>query len=42
MGEDIKWSRDFSGGLMVKNPPGNAGDSSSILDLETKILHATG
>ena len=41
-GEDVKWSRDFPDGPVVKNPPGNAGDSGSILDLETKILHATG
>ena len=34
--------RDFSGGPVVKNPPSNAGDESSIPGRETKIPHATG
>ena len=32
--------RDFSGGLVVKNPPCNAGDMSSISGRGTKIPHA--
>ena len=35
-----KW--DFPGGPVVKNPPSNAGDSSLIPGLGTKISHATG
>ena len=33
---------DFPGGPVVKNPPSNAGDSGSIPDWGTKILHAEG
>ena len=31
--------RDFTGGSVVKNPPGNAGDMGSISDLATKPVH---
>ena len=31
---------DFSGGLVVKNPPSNAGDMGSIPGWRTKIPHA--
>ena len=34
--------QDFAGGPVVKNPPANAGDMSSILGMGTKIPHATG
>ena len=34
--------RDFPGGPVVKNPPSNAGDTSSIPGQGTKIPHATG
>ena len=34
--------RDFSGGPVVKNPPANAGDMSSIPGPETKNPHAVG
>ena len=33
---------DLPGGIAVKNPPANAGDTGSILGLGTKIPHATG
>ena len=32
---NAKKDRDFPGGPVVKNPPGNAGDSGSILGWET-------
>ena len=32
--------RDFPGGPVVKNPPGNAGDTRSITGWGTKIPHA--
>ena len=32
--------RDFTGGSVVKNPPGNAGDLGSIPGWGTKIPHA--
>ena len=32
--------KDFPGGPMVKNSPGNAGDMSPIPDRTTKIPHA--
>ena len=36
-----KWkNRDFSEGLMIKNPPCNAGDSGSILGQGTQIPRA--
>ena len=35
-------SRDFPGGPVVKNPPSNVGDVSSILGWGTKIPHSTG
>ena len=35
-------SRDFPGGPVVKHPPPNAGDASSIPGWGTKIPHATG
>ena len=31
---------DFSGGLVAKNPPSNAGDMGSIPGWRTKIPHA--
>ena len=34
--------RDFPGGPVVKNPPSNAGDVSSIPGRGIKIPHATG
>ena len=34
--------RDFPGGLVVKNPPSNAGDVGSIPGRGTKIPHAVG
>ena len=34
--------RDFPGGPVVKNPPPNAGDASSIPGQGTKIPHAAG
>ena len=34
--------RDFLGGPVVKNPPSNVGDASSIPDWGTKIPHAAG
>ena len=42
LSKDIKKHRDFPGGPVVKNPPSNAGDASSIPDRETKIPHAAG
>ena len=41
---DIKkfTSRNFPGGLVVKNLPSNAGDVSSIPGQGTKISHAMG
>ena len=33
--------RDFRGGPVVKNPPSNAGDTSSIPGQGSKILHST-
>ena len=33
---------DFPGGPVVKNPPSNAGDTSSIPDQGTKIPYAKG
>ena len=33
---------DFPGGLVVKNPPSNAGDVGSIPGQGTKIPHAAG
>ena len=33
-------SRDFPGGLVVKNLPSNSGDVGSIPDQGTKIPHA--
>ena len=35
-----KWYRDFPGGPVVKNPPSNEGDTSSIPGRGTKIPHA--
>ena len=35
-------SRDFPGGLVIKNPPSNGGDGGSIPGWETKIPHAEG
>ena len=34
--------RDFPGGPVVKNPPSNAGDASSIPGRGTKIPYAAG
>ena len=34
--------QDFAGGPVVKNLPANAGDTSLILGLGTKIPHAAG
>ena len=34
--------RDFPGGLVVKNPPSNAGDAGLIPGWGTKIPHAAG
>ena len=34
--------QDFSGGLVVKNPPSNAGDMGSIPGPEIKMLPALG
>ena len=31
---------DFPGGLVIKNPPSNAGDASSIPGQGTRITHA--
>ena len=36
----LSW--DFPGGPVIKNLPCNEGDSGSILDQRTKILHASG
>ena len=36
----ISVDRDFPGGPMVKNPPGNGGDAGSIPGQRTKVLHA--
>ena len=40
----ILWKhyRDSPGGLLVKNPPSNAGDAGSIPGQGTKIPHAMG
>ena len=40
--ELINESWDFPGGPVVKNPPSNAGDTSSIPGWRTKIPHAAG
>ena len=40
--EYFKNSWDFPGGPVVKNPPCNAGDTSSMLGPGTKIPHASG
>ena len=37
-----KSNKDFPGGLVVKNPPSNAGDAGSIPGWGTRIPHATG
>ena len=34
--------KDFPGGIVVKNPPSNAGDLGSIPGLGTRIPHTTG
>ena len=39
---NIIYDRDFPGGLVVKNPPSNAGDAGSIPGRGTKITHAVG
>ena len=33
---------DFPGGLVVKSPPSNTGDTGSILGGGTKVLHSVG
>ena len=35
-------AQDFPSGLVVENPPSNAGDAGSIPGQGTKIPHATG
>ena len=37
-----RWSWDFPGGPVVKNPPSKAGNTGSIPARGTKIPHATG
>ena len=37
-----RYKGDFPGGPVVKNPPSNAGDASSIPGWRTKIPHAAG
>ena len=37
-----KYSRDFPGGPVVKNPPSGAGNVGSIPGEGTRMLHSTG
>ena len=41
-GQRVQGSGDLPGGQVVKNLPANAGDTSLILGLGTKIPHAAG